>query len=101
MATEIQWSPAVKPDFHLDGLAAEILPIVGKRRRALLIVGGGLHQLLVNPERDRDRLGRFRAADPPSTTRTTYSPSTGMRCIAWNAFGMLSPVTSYVAGTVT
>ena len=51
-------------DFHLDGLAAEILPIVGKRRRALLIVGGGLHQLLVNPERDRDRFGRFRAQPP-------------------------------------
>jgi hypothetical protein len=51
-------------DFHLDSLSAEILPIVGKRRRALLIVGRGLHQLLVNPQRDRDRVGRFRAQPP-------------------------------------
>ena len=29
-----------------------------------------------------------------------YSPSTGMRCMAWKAFGRLSPVTSYDAGIV-
>ena len=37
---------------------------------------------------------------PPSTTRTMYSPSTGMRCMEWKAFGRLSPVTSYDAGIV-
>ena len=31
---------------------------------------------------------------PPRNTLMTYSPSTGTRCTAWNAFGRLRPVTS-------
>ena len=49
-----------QPDLHLDGLSAEILPVVGERRRAFLIVRGCLHLLLVHPERHGDRLRRFR-----------------------------------------
>ena len=49
-----------QPDLHLDGLPAEVLPVVGERRRALLVVRGRLHLLLVHPERHRDRLRRLR-----------------------------------------
>ena len=49
-----------QPDAELDGLAAEILAIDLERRRVLLIVGPGLHFLVIDPEHDRHRHRRLR-----------------------------------------